>query len=535
MPQDTNHIMQSFTDVLTVSEDAPEHEYRGIAPITVDNLYDTISIDNAAITKLQSTETVQVSERTDVQGHTVYHLQASDNGTPFQTKLGAGENIDINQNTNIISVTNKRRLVVDAPLTKTIDQNTIHIGINGQGYTYSAGKNMKLTNNVFDCNGSTFDYGLNNTLSGISNYIVGNSNYVENNEDSLRANFVYGSDNNVSGNGWNFVYGYGNNTNTTVERGKTFVVGRYNTVTSELNNSYGTFVFGDGLSANDNHAKFGFPLSNIDVDIHNITYNAAKHIINGDFAGTGKSFDYGNNNNLNNRDNTIVIGYGNTTNDDTSSTSTRQTSFVVGVNNNTTGVGNNVIIGQGNNTNAPTVNSRTFVFGRGCSAYDNGTSETRYGSLAIGAYINAETNEMNLGFPTYGLSIKNGDLYTRRSGTEHKIGKVSYNKTGTFDSTSNSCTITFDTTEYIEYGTLRLNIYQTTQATLIQIRIYNSDSSSIQSTLVHLEAGTYHNIVLPFVGGTPKSVEIINDSSITPSAPGSITGDIYAEITGISL
>lgn len=48
MAQENNHIMQSYTDVLTVSE-APGHEYRGILPITVDNLNDTISIDTSSL------------------------------------------------------------------------------------------------------------------------------------------------------------------------------------------------------------------------------------------------------------------------------------------------------------------------------------------------------------------------------------------------------------------------------------------------------------------------------------------------------
>ena len=41
-----NHIMQSYTDVLVVNDGAGGgHEYRGIAPIHVDNLDDTISAD----------------------------------------------------------------------------------------------------------------------------------------------------------------------------------------------------------------------------------------------------------------------------------------------------------------------------------------------------------------------------------------------------------------------------------------------------------------------------------------------------------
>ncbi len=97
MPQN-NHIMQSFTDVLTVSENAPAHEYRGISPITVDNLNDTISIDPAAITKLVAGSNVQIDETTDEQGHTKYTISASNSGTTYQ----AGDGIDISE--DIISV-----------------------------------------------------------------------------------------------------------------------------------------------------------------------------------------------------------------------------------------------------------------------------------------------------------------------------------------------------------------------------------------------------------------------------------------------
>lgn len=46
MTQENNHIMQSYTDVLVVNDGAGGgHEYRGIAPIHVDNLDDVISAD----------------------------------------------------------------------------------------------------------------------------------------------------------------------------------------------------------------------------------------------------------------------------------------------------------------------------------------------------------------------------------------------------------------------------------------------------------------------------------------------------------
>ena len=44
MAQVNNHIMQSQSDVLSISNTQPEHEYRGVAPVVVDNLDDTISV-----------------------------------------------------------------------------------------------------------------------------------------------------------------------------------------------------------------------------------------------------------------------------------------------------------------------------------------------------------------------------------------------------------------------------------------------------------------------------------------------------------
>lgn len=77
MTQENNHIMQSFTDVLTVSEN-PGHEYRGISPITVDNLNDTISIDPAAVsTQVTGSDYIGVTETTNENGNKVYELDLS--------------------------------------------------------------------------------------------------------------------------------------------------------------------------------------------------------------------------------------------------------------------------------------------------------------------------------------------------------------------------------------------------------------------------------------------------------------------------
>lgn len=77
MAQENNHIMQSFTDVLTVSEN-PGHEYRGISPITVDNLNDTISIDSSAVsTQVTGSDYIEVTETTNESGNKVYELDLS--------------------------------------------------------------------------------------------------------------------------------------------------------------------------------------------------------------------------------------------------------------------------------------------------------------------------------------------------------------------------------------------------------------------------------------------------------------------------
>lgn len=273
MAQENNHIMQSFTDLLTVNENAPEHEYRGIAPITVDNTYDTISIDNAAITKLQSTNTVQVSETTDRDGHTVYQMQASDNGTPFQPELHAGDNIKINPTNNVISVDRKRKLVIDAPLYKTVDQNDVHIGIDqipSSAYTYYAGKNLSLNNYTFDCNGQVFDYGYNNNVTGIENYVIGRENSATNTSASIRPNIVLGYQNNVGTSGYATVIGQ-NNVADTLLNCKAFAFGRNLYVNSTQSDSYGAYAIGNGVAATDNRVVIGFPDTNIKIGLHEIT------------------------------------------------------------------------------------------------------------------------------------------------------------------------------------------------------------------------------------------------------------------------
>lgn len=497
MAQENNRIMQSQTDVLSVSDSFGGHQYRGIAPIQVDNLFDTVSIDPNS----------------------------------YQSPIHAGDNIDINTTTNVISVTNKRKLVVDAPLYKEVSDDEVHLGINGQGYVYSAGKNMQLTNNVFACNGNSLDYGSSNTLSGTQNYVIGVANSVYNDEGAT-PNIVLGTNNNISGHGLNFTLGNINSQTTNNVYSKTYTVGRANTLSSSETAGYGAYAFGCGLTAEDNEVLIGLPTSR--TKYSDKIYNYGTVVNNGQLYGLGNLFTYGNSNTITNeRRNTFVLGTSNTINDDGSSAN-KGTNIIAGLSNNTSGNGYNNIIGDYNIAAADYYNSKNFIFGHSCSAFDTSVTDNRMGSYVFGYNLQANTNEMNIGFPNIGIKLAEGKINLRRNGVERTIGTVQYSDNATFDTATNTCTITFDSPQHIEYGTLMVQIMSVTSATNAVIRLYNNSNEQIIGVNSHIEEGTYIVVTLPFVNGTPAKVEILNDNTVT-TTPGAITGEIYAYIKGIEL
>lgn len=122
MAQENNHIMQSYTDILTVNENT--HEYRGIAPITVDNLYDTISLDPIAVTKLRNSNTTRVTPSVNAQGNTQYTIEVTDGAGRSYT----GEYpLQVNNDTNTISVNNVG-LALEYPLKGVVDSDTMVLG-----------------------------------------------------------------------------------------------------------------------------------------------------------------------------------------------------------------------------------------------------------------------------------------------------------------------------------------------------------------------------------------------------------------------
>lgn len=534
MSQDTNHILEdSYSDILTAPSNNPEHEYHGISPVIVDNLDDSISFEVSALTKAVSTPTVQVQKRLDFDGKTLYTFEASNNGTPFQTELNAGDNIEINRSTNVISVANKKKLIVDSPLNKYMDEDGIHIGIDGTGYDYYAGDNLQVSNRTFICNGNKFDYGLSNTTTGISNYVIGNANNVENTSASFDTNIVLGTYNNVDGNGLNFCLGNRNNLNTTTQYAKNYVVGRNNTITNSTTGK-GAYAFGCDFTVNDDELAIGFNGAAHSKYSDKI-YNYGNIVDYGNYTGIGEIYNFGQNNIIsNNRPNSYILGKYNTINDDNTSAN-KGTTFALGLYNTTSGNGYAFNIGHYNNTTNVDSQTRAYTFGYNCSATDNGTETTRMCSMAIGYGINSNENTVNVGFPYYGISIADGGVYIRRQGSSHKVGKVYYTNNATIDSNTNICEINFTDSSHIEYGTIRIECREVTTPTRALIQAYNSSNAQIASMLVHLESGTYIQSVLPFCDGTISKIVITNDSTATPSAPGAIVGDIYAFIDGIEL
>lgn len=143
MAQENNHIMQSFTDVLVVNADGPNHEYRGVSPIHVDNLTDKISIEPGAITKLESTESVHVNVSANPVGNTVYTLDVD----PSISKTYEGiYPVNVDNSNNEISVNNVN-FDVQFPLYGTVDDTTLTLG-SKFGYHFSSGASGTVSNEV---------------------------------------------------------------------------------------------------------------------------------------------------------------------------------------------------------------------------------------------------------------------------------------------------------------------------------------------------------------------------------------------------
>lgn len=512
MAQENNHIMQSQTDVLTVNENTPEHEYRGIAPITVDNLYDTISIDNAAITKLQSTETVQVSETTDAQGHTVYQLQASDNGTPFQPELHAGDNIKINPTNNVISVDRKRKLVIDAPLYKTVDQNDVHIGIDQiptSAYTYYAGKNLTLNNYTFDCNGQVFDYGYNNNITGIENYVIGRENSATNTSASIRPNIILGYQNNVGTSGYATVIGQ-NNVADTLLNCKAFAFGRNLYVNSTQSDSYGAYAIGNGVSANDNNIVIGFPNCNAQLDNTKLMAKVQANICNVGYDNnvTGlENYVFGKNNTVTNTNNSI------------------RPNVAIGYNNTIGNYGNSVAIGQNNYATAA-LDCKAFAFGRNLSAA--ASQSDSYGAYAIGNGVSANDNNIVIGFPNNNIKIGLHKITVTEDGISkhlHTYNQVNY---APLDG-NYVASIVFNTHENVMFGTVICTLAVTAAAT-VQIKLYGPNDIVYESVNFSVQPGPFTKINTSFTNYDITKVEIIGDANIA----GADANGIYAHIYGIT-
>lgn len=124
MAQDVNHIMQSYTDVLTVSDGDAGHVYYGKSPVIVDNLNDTISLEPAAVTKIYPTDSINVEQSTNAQGNTVYRLSVDESLDHEYTGEG---NIIVDNERNVI-YSNNIGFDIQSPLTATINDNTLTLG-----------------------------------------------------------------------------------------------------------------------------------------------------------------------------------------------------------------------------------------------------------------------------------------------------------------------------------------------------------------------------------------------------------------------
>lgn len=511
MPQN-NHIMQSYTDLLTVNENTPEHEYRGIAPITVDNVYDTISIDNAAITKLQSTETVQVTETTDRYGHTVYQMQASDNGTPFQTELHAGDNIKINSENNVISVDRKRKLVIDAPLYKTVDQNDVHIGIDQiptSAYTYYAGKNLSLNNYTFDCNGQVFDYGYSNSVSGIENYVIGRENSATNTSASIRPNIVLGYQNNVGSSGYATVIGQNNEADTLLNC-KAFAFGRNLYVNSTLNDSYGAFAIGNGVSASDNNLIIGFPNCNAQLDNARLLAKVQATTCNVGYS-----------NNVTGIEN-YVFGKDNTV---TNTNDSIRPNVAIGYNNTIGNYGNSVAIGQNNYATAA-LDCKAFTFGRNLSAV--ASISDSYGAFAIGNGVSATDNRVVIGFPATNIKIGLHEITVTEDGISKHLHTYNQVKYAQLDG-NYVASIVFDTHENIMYGSV-VCTFTVNTATTVQVKLYGPNNVVYESISISVQPGQFTKTNTSFTNYDITKVEIIGDANIAAAD----ANGLYAHIYGIT-
>lgn len=129
MAQDTNHLLQSYTDILGVN-DTPR--YDGVSPIQVDNINDTISINPGALSKIEPTNTVHVEQTTNNAGNLVYKLHVThDAGKSYQGVYP----VDVNNQTNEISVNNVG-LDLQFPLFGTVDNDILTLGSKFGNYYY---------------------------------------------------------------------------------------------------------------------------------------------------------------------------------------------------------------------------------------------------------------------------------------------------------------------------------------------------------------------------------------------------------------
>lgn len=122
MAQDTNHILQSFTDVLVGSNQ--EHIYHGKAPIHVDNATDEISLDPIAKTVIEPTNTVFVEPGVNALGNTTYKLHVSHDAGKSYNGIYP---VQVDNNRNQIGVNNVN-LDLQFPLFGSVDDETLTIG-----------------------------------------------------------------------------------------------------------------------------------------------------------------------------------------------------------------------------------------------------------------------------------------------------------------------------------------------------------------------------------------------------------------------
>jgi len=122
MAQDTNHILQSFTDVLVGSNQ--EHIYHGKAPIRVDNTTDEISLDPIAKTVIEPTDTVFVEPGVNALGNTTYKLHVSHDAGKSYNGIYP---VQVDNDRNQIGVNNVN-LDLQFPLFGSVDNETLTIG-----------------------------------------------------------------------------------------------------------------------------------------------------------------------------------------------------------------------------------------------------------------------------------------------------------------------------------------------------------------------------------------------------------------------